>query len=269
MPIIADYHMHTPLCQHAAGPMEAYIERAIELGLREVGFSDHNPLPNGWGANVRMKESELDYYVRRVTELQFEYRGRIDVKLGLEMDFVEGLEEYLAKQVAAYPWDYVIGSIHYLDPECRIGSWTKHYPGDSEAQYARYFELMRRLAAGGLCDIIAHFDVVKRCGRHPTGQTAGEITRTLEEIARTGLCLEINTSGYRHPELPAPQPYPDFPIIKQALALGIPLTVNSDSHSPEQVGLKFPEMADFLKRQGCRTLARFDRRRREMYDINV
>ena len=78
----------------AAGPVEAYVERAIQLGLREMGFSDHNPLPHGFGANVRMKESELDYYVNRILELRFNYRGRIDVLLGLEMDFVEGLESY-------------------------------------------------------------------------------------------------------------------------------------------------------------------------------
>src|SRR5436190_16654277 len=83
MPIQCDYHMHTPLCQHASGPMEAYIEHGIELGLREIGFSDHNPLPNGLGANVRMTEAELEYYVQRVTDLQFMYRGRIDVKLGI------------------------------------------------------------------------------------------------------------------------------------------------------------------------------------------
>lgn len=45
MSIQCDYHMHTPLCKHAAGPMEAYVERGRELGLREIGFADHNPLP--------------------------------------------------------------------------------------------------------------------------------------------------------------------------------------------------------------------------------
>src|SRR6266571_3299183 len=55
MPIQCDYHMHTPLCKHAQGPMEAYVERGIELGLREIGFSDHNPLPNRLSNNVRME----------------------------------------------------------------------------------------------------------------------------------------------------------------------------------------------------------------------
>ena len=101
--------------------MEAYVEKAVELGLREIGFSDHNPLPNGFGAQVRMAESELDYYVNRVMDLRFQYRGKIDVLLGLEMDFVEGLEDYLQRQQSAYPWDYIIGSVHYLDCDCTIG----------------------------------------------------------------------------------------------------------------------------------------------------
>jgi histidinol-phosphatase (PHP family) len=268
MPIQCDYHLHTPLCQHATGPMEAYVERAIELGLREVGFSDHNPLPRGFSANVRMKESELEYYVRRVVDLQYQYRGKIDVLLGLELDYVQGLEDYLAQQIAAYPWDYILGSVHYLDPECRIGSWTKNYPGSIDEHYGRYFQLVRQLAQSGLCDIIAHIDVVKRCGKMPTEAGWAELDKTLQLIAGTGLCIEVNTSGYRHPELANdPQPYPGLPYVGTAVALGIPLTVNSDAHAPEQVGTKFAEMEGFLRKHQCRALARFDRRKRALYAL--
>jgi histidinol-phosphatase (PHP family) len=267
MSIQCDYHMHTPLCKHAAGPMEDYIERAIELGLCEVGFADHNPLPGGRSANVRMSEAELDYYVERVTELRFRYRGKIDVMLGLEMDYVEGLEGYLEQQLAKYPWDYVIGSIHFLDKDCRESSWPRNYGGDAQPLYARYFGLMRRMAASGLCDIVAHFDVTKRSGCPPGEREAEDITRTLEEIKAADISLEINTSGYRHAELPEPQPYPSLAIAEQALKLGIPLTVNSDAHAPVQVGLKFADVETFLKQKGCRQLARFDRRKRTAYDI--
>lgn len=267
MPIQCDYHMHTPLCKHAAGPMEDYVQRAIDLGLREVGFSDHNPLPGGRGATVRMSEEEIDYYVERVTELQFRYRIQIDVMLGLEMDYLEGLEDYLAKQVTKYPWDYVLGSIHYLDSECRVGSWPRNYDGDGHALYTRYFELMRRMAASGLCDIVAHFDVAKRSGCLPGERESEDIARTLEAIRAADLSLEINTSGYRHAELPEPQPYPSLAIVEQALKLGIPLTVNSDAHAPDQVGLRFAEVEAFLKRKGCRQLAKFDRRKRSRYDL--
>jgi len=259
--------MHTPLCKHATGPMEAYVERGIELGLREIGFSDHNPLPHGYGANVRMEEGELDYYVKRVTELQFQYRGKIDVLLGLEMDFVDGLEDYCRQQIERYPWDYIIGSIHYLDRECKQHTWPRNFTGDISALYASYFEQLRKLVSSGLCDIIAHFDLPKRTGRGPTAREADVIRETLQEIAKAGVCMEINTSGFRHPELAQPEPYPNFPIIEQALADGIPLTVNSDSHAPEQVGTKFPEIGDWLKRKGCKRLVRFYRRKPEFYPL--
>ncbi len=267
MSIQCDYHMHTPLCKHAAGPMEAYVERGRELGLHEIGFADHNPLPGGRSANVRMTEAQIDYYVERVTELRFRYRGKIDVMLGLEMDYIEGLEDYLEQQLAKYPWDYVIGSVHFLDNECRESSWPRKYDGDPHKLYARYFELVRRMARSGLCDIVAHFDVTKRSGCLPGEREAEDITRTLEEIKAADICLEINTSGYRHTELPEPQPYPALPIAEQAVGLGIPLTVNSDAHAPEQVGLKFAEVEAFLKRKGCRQLVKFDRRKRAVYDL--
>ena len=268
MPIQCDYHMHTPLCKHAVGPMEAYVERAIELGLREVGFSDHNPLPSGLGAAVRMTEGELEYYVARVLDLRFQYRGQIDVMLGVELDYVEGLEDYLAKQIAAYPWDYILGSVHYLDRECRIGAWTQKYSGTADEQYARYFALVRQLARSGLSDVLAHLDVVKRCMRPPTPVGFAEVSAALEDIAQAGVAIEINTSGYRHPELVnEPQPYPSWPFIELAIALGIPFTVNSDAHAPGQVGMKFAEMESFLLKHNCSHLARFERREREMYTL--
>ena len=267
MPIQTDYHLHTPLCQHATGPLEAYVERAIDLDLREIGFSDHNPLPHGYGANVRMTELELDGYVQRVLDLRRQYRGRIEIRLGLELDFVAGLEDYLAQQIARYPWDYVLGAVHYLDPQCQLGAWNRACPYPVDDQYARYFACVRQLARAGLCDIIAHFDVVKRSGRQPSARGLAEIPATLAEIARACICMEINTSGYRHSELTEAQPYPALPIAAQAIELGIPLVVNSDAHAPEQVGLKFSEVENFLRQHGCRQLAEFDRRQRSFYAL--
>ncbi len=247
--------------------MDAYVERGIELGLREIGFACHNPLPRGLGGDVRMKESELDYYVRRVTDLQFHYRGKIDVLLGLEMDYVEGLEDYLARQASAYPWDYLIGSIHYLDTKCKLCAWSRSLPFDAEEQYIRYFTLLRKLTSSGLYDIVSHFDVPKRSGRIPGPRGREEMQRALEEIARANLCLEINTSGYRHPELLQPESYPSLPLIERALALDIPLVVNSDAHAPDQVGTKFTAMQDLLLRRGCRQLVRFESRQRITYAL--
>ena len=104
---------------------------------------------------------------------------------------------------------------------------------------------------------MAHLDVVKRSTKQPTQRGLDAITAALEAFATTGVCIEINTSGYRHPELLKPQPYPDLPFIEKAPTLGIPLTVNSDSHAPEQVGFKFAEVKAFCSKHGCRELAAF------------
>lgn len=267
MPIVGDYHMHTPRCKHAAGPLAAYAEAALQLGLQEIGFSDHSPLPDGRGANVRMAPDELQAYVAEVLSLRDQYRSRLTIRLGLELDFVVGLEAYNERLVAAHPWDYILGSVHYLDPDCRQPSWPQNYRGNLDELFQRYFDLVRQMARSGLVDVVAHFDVVKRCGTLPGPRHRKLIEATLDEIAEAGLALEINTSGYRHPELPAPQPYPSFDLIESALARRIPLQVNSDAHAPSHVGMEFPTVADALRRAGCRSLVRFERRRRVDYPL--
>jgi histidinol-phosphatase (PHP family) len=268
MGLHTDYHWHTPLCQHAAGPMEAYVERAIELKLQQVGFSCHNPLPAGLGANVRMREAELEYYVRRVQELQLQYRGRIELLLGLEMDFVPHILDFLVDQIGRYPWDYVIGSVHYLDPACQHGAWSRNLPFDATEQYRRYFNLIRQMVRSGLCDIVGHLDVPKRSGRHLPGTAEEDLERTLQEIKRTNVAVEINTSGHRHTDLSEPGPYPAWPVVKRALEIGIPLVVNSDAHAPEHVGLEFAATEQKLRQLGCRQLARFHQRQRLLVDFD-
>ena len=263
MRILTDHHVHTPLCKHASGPMEAYVERAIELGFTAIGFTDHNPLPNGLGPEARMEESQLDGYVNRVQELQWRYRGKIEVLLGMEMDYVEGLEDYLAKQVARYPWDYVIGAVHYLDADCRQMAWPKDFDGELSWLYGRFYQQMRRLVGAGLCDIIAHFDVPKRSGRLPGEREVEDMIRTLQEIARAALCIEINTSGFRHTELVQQEPYPSLTLAEKAIALGIPLTVNSDSHAPEHVGTRFGDIEQWLEQQENVRLVTFRGRKRQ------
>ncbi len=267
MPILGDYHMHTPRCKHADGPLEAYAEQALHLGLSEIGFSDHSPLPNGMGSNVRMDPDELTDYVADIHKLRDHYRGDLAVRLGIELDFVEGVESFNEKLLADHPWDYVIGSVHYLDPDCCFPSWPRNYRGDVHALYEKYFEQIRKMARSGLVDVVAHFDVAKRCGTPHGESERAAITATLQEIARAGLAMEINTSGYRHSDLRTREPYPSYDIIQQAVALDIPLLVNSDAHTPTHLCTQFAEVEHRLKSFGCHSLVRFENRRRITYSM--
>ena len=128
---LVDYHIHTSRCGHAVGEMAAYVERAIAAGLPEIGFSDHIFLywlpPDQRDPELAMPEDAFDTYVDDVARLQHRYR-EITIRLAVEADFIVDHESTLKGILDRYPWDYVLGSVHF------IGDW-----GMDDSRYlARY-----------------------------------------------------------------------------------------------------------------------------------
>ena len=113
MPLPADYHTHTPLCRHATGEPVELAARAVRIGLDELGFSDHNPMPRDDFDDWRMKASELEDYVARVEQARRDY-PQLSIKLALEVDYLPGYEDWVRDLAARHPWDYLIGSVHYV-----------------------------------------------------------------------------------------------------------------------------------------------------------
>jgi len=114
---VPDYHMHTPRCNHATGTVMEYAQAAITAGLREIGMSDHSPMPDDFDKPWRMDRSELSDYLSEVEQARVSVKEKLDIRVGLEADFHRGPEAYVAAMIASYDWDYVIGSVHY------IGAW--------------------------------------------------------------------------------------------------------------------------------------------------
>src|SRR5260221_1216808 len=111
--ITLDYHTHHARCGHAQGQIEDYIKAALSKGLTEIGISDHSPLyyldGNDPQPQSAMAKNELDGYVEEVLKLKAKYAGQIMVRLGIESDYLEGMEDFYAAIFAKYPFDYVIG----------------------------------------------------------------------------------------------------------------------------------------------------------------
>src|SRR5690349_19225907 len=129
--MLTDYHSHTTRCLHAVGTMEEYVERALDLGMEEFGFSDHSPwMVEHPGRKAAMEPEELPEYVADVLRMREQYeRGGerpFRVRLGLEMDFVLARLGAAAEATRKYPWDYLIGSVHHL------GFWGLPDPGQCE-----------------------------------------------------------------------------------------------------------------------------------------
>lgn len=267
MPV--DYHIHTHRCGHAEGELSSYLAVARARGLQEIGFADHIPLyflpRHARDASLAMPEEELPAYVHEIEALRATCPG-ITVRLGIEADYIPGQEEKLARILAAYPFDYVIGSVHYLDgwgfdnPEQLAG-----YEGrDPDELYRSYFALLQQAAAAGLFDIMAHPDLIKKFGCRPATDPAPLYETTAAVFARAGVCVEVNTAGLR---APAGEIYPAPAFLYACHRYGVPATIGSDAHHPEQVGAGLDDAVALLKEAGYRSVAIFSRRRRHFLPL--
>ncbi len=259
-----DYHLHTTRCCHATGSLSDYLAEAEMKGLREVGFADHFPLgllgfePR---AQVTMEPDELEQYIVDVEGLKSETKAP-SVKLGVEVDYIPGTEEKLARLLEKYNFDYITGSIHFM------GRWDFTHPVyaedynncDLEFLYRKYFDLVKDLCKSGLFDIIGHLDVIKKFDYRPDIDLDPLRRETARLLKDTGVCFELNTAGR---DAPVGDFYPDQKFIQACFSEGVSVTLGSDAHAPEQVGRYLTEAVSALKAAGYTELAVFDRRQRK------
>lgn len=242
-----DLHNHTTLCNHATGSMDEYIAKAIDLGIDIYGFSCHSPMD--FDPNYRMKPEELPLYCQMVENIQKKYKDKIQILLGLEVDFIDSREDLIKKEIFQYPFDYLIGSVHFLDewgfdnPEF-IGEYAKR---NMQECWEKYLYSIKKMAQTGLFQIVGHFDLLKIFGYSPTQKSHQYIQKTLEIIKKHEMVLEINASGLRKP---IQEQYPSIEILTMAKKIGIQITFGSDSHSVEQVGFGYEKCLKIAKETG-------------------
>ena len=261
-----DYHMHTPLCCHATGEPVELAAQAVKLGLREIGFSDHNPMPRDDFDDWRMKAAELDVYVAKVEQARRAF-PQLAIKLALEVDYIPGYEDWVRDLAARHPWDYLIGSVHYVSPEWaldnpgQLSEWKKREPLEV---WTAYFDRLSDAAASGLFDIIGHADLCKKFCFIPRQDCTPLYRRFLETARRHDVAIELNTAGLRKD---CREIYPSPPIVRLARELGVPITFGSDAHAPLEVGLNWAEALDLARAAGYTHTCRFTRRRRELVSL--
>lgn len=267
--MIPDYHIHTSLCGHAGGDMEQYVEEAGKKGFKEIGFSDHVPMY--WLAaecrdpGLAMDDLEFPGYVSRVLSLR-ESSPELSIRLGVEVDYIPGWESEAGKIISAYPFDYVIGSVHYIDGwgfdnPALIGEYSRRQLGEI---YRQYFDLICGAAKSGIFDVIAHPDLVKKFGYRLSPAPVELYRRAARAFAGAGVCLEVNTAGLR---VPAGEIYPSLEFLRLCRLEGVPASTGSDAHAPELVGANFSEALELLKEAGYDEVAVFSRRQRMMMKI--
>jgi len=261
-----DYHTHNYRCGHAVGTLEEYVLSAIDKGLEQIGLSDHMPLlhiSHEENPDIAMTMDELPRYVEECLRLQEQYKDRIAVRVGLEGDYIEGYEDQIAAIVNGYPWDYVIGSVHFL------GTWdvtdfrqVHQWEGRSViGAYEQYFDAIQKAAATGLYDYIGHIDAIKRFGFRPEEDYSPLQATALQAVAKHGLAIELNAAGIH---APCKEMYPSANMLEQAREYQVPITFGSDAHHPDKVWQKGDEAYAMLRNIGYSEIATFKSRKRLM-----
>jgi histidinol-phosphatase (PHP family) len=264
---LPDYHIHTARCGHAVGRMEEYVAQARKVGLTEIGFSDH--LYTYWlpehdrDPELAMAEHELDDYVEDVLRLR-RANADLTIRLAIEADFIPGHEAELKRILSRYPWDYVLGSVHFVDGWGLDDSRyiDRYDEWDIDELYESYFGLVAAAAETGYFDSMSHPDLVKKFGYRPAPDyDLGTVfERVAEAFKRTGVCVEVNTAGLSRP---CAEIYPSLDLLRACQRRGVPATIGSDAHEPGRVGDQLAVAVSHLRAAGYDGVIRFAGRRRE------
>ena len=264
-----DLHVHTWRCRHATGTAEEYVRAAAARGVSVVAFTEHLPLPPALVSRVEgadgyaMPAIELPEYVAEVRDAAtLGATLGVEVLLGAEADLVPEGVDHARALIGEWPFDVVLGSVHMID------DWAFDDPDrtdgydawDLGALWERYFSDLVYAARTGFADAIAHVDLVKKFRMRPDTAVDHLYARTAVAIAEAGVAVEVNTAGLRKP---CRELYPGAAFLGELYRAGVPVTIGSDAHTPDDVGAGAAEALAALREAGYRSALVFRQRRAE------
>jgi histidinol-phosphatase (PHP family) len=243
---------------HDTRSVEPFVAAAGEAGVEEIGFTEHvyyfRQTRSLW--SVPYQTERCVYDIEAYVDAVVRARGRgLPVRLGLEVDYVPGREDETRAILDPYPWDYLLGSVHFVDGLGVDGEPRLLDAVGVEEAWRRYFEALTAAAQSGLFDSLSHPDLVKIFGERAESFDYAPVA---EAIAGAGVAVEVSTAGLHKPvgEL---YPHPSF--LAACRECSVPITLGSDAHSPDLVGRDFDRVRELLRSAGYETLTVFERRR--------
>ncbi len=259
LPILADLHSHTSHSHGQATTQEMFLA-AKAKGLHYFGFSEHSPRPAGYTYPTDYQEKLIRQFSDYIQEVQqATVRGQqegITILMGLEVDAILGHEDFAATLVNEYPYDYIIGGLHFQ------GTWGFDGPAEewdalcTEERfsiYARYYDDLAKMCSTGLFNIAAHPDLVKLHSVQSfrawlkTDDALPRIRTALTAMKDAGMSMEISSAGLRKN---CQEIYPCVQLMEIAQKLSLPITFGSDAHCANTPAYAFEQLARYAHHFG-------------------
>jgi len=266
---LIDCHVHTELSGHGTGTVGQIVSAGVFKGLSGLVVTEHLPLPDGIDPehHISMPLSALQPYVDEVRSWAQRARG-LEVVVGGEADWIPAKESEslsLLRMARGAGVDVVLGSVHFLDEWVfdnphDIDSWEGK---DVRAVYEHYFTEWCAAARSGLFDVMAHPDLVKKFGHRPSCE-CDDLYAAAACAARDGdVLIEVSTAGLRKP---VGELYPGPALLLAFRDAGVQVTVGSDAHSTDEVGMDIEIAYQALHEAGYRSV-RFPTGRHESREV--
>lgn len=267
----SNLHTHSDFCDGKSDP-EKYILAALEKNFTVLGFSSHAPvkIPSDW----HMKKENLLNYFNTLKKLQIKYKDKIDILIGLEVDYIPGIISPTQFKNHYTQIDYIIGSVHYLGQLSDGSYWTVDgsleefklglkgtFNNDIQKCVKKYYQLIQEMIQISSPDIIGHLDLIKMNNineiffKENEDWYKDELENVTDLMAKAGCTVEINTGGIARKKIKAL--YPSEWILEIICRKKIPVIINSDAHRPEEIDGFYDNVLPIIKNIGFKQIIEF------------
>ena len=223
-----NYHTHTFRCHHATDLPEEYIKRAVENGIRYMGFSEHAPwrFPDGYESDARLYVADIGKYFDTLNSLRDKYADQIEIIIGFEMEYYSSLFDRMRDTMISHGAEYLILGQHYFIPENSPESIHTSVKSDSVERLTAYVDSLIEAMGKGIFTYIAHPDVFRFTGSDEDYEV--QMRRLCVASRMLGTPLEMNFYGIRDG-----RNYPDMRFWKIAGEEKCPMTFGFDAHTTD------------------------------------
>ena len=247
-------HNHSNFSDGVNTPEEICIQGKA-AGVKFLGISDHwcefpyGELPSPrWG----MALDRLDEYVETMQQLKRRYEDEnFSLLIGLEVDYFAENFDAVKKRLQAYPFDYLIGSVHYSDglfPVDHSGEdWAALAPDERRQMCKTYYRKVALAAESGFFTFIGHLDLPKKFNSINDKEYFDDAVAVLDILQKNGGALELNTAGWFKP---CTAPYPASEILRAVIQRRLPVVISADAHHADHLTRNFAEAEKLLQELG-------------------